>query len=82
MEIKEKVEKVLTEEVSPMLSMHGGGIELVSVTGDGTVKVKLTGGCHGCPSAQMTLTAVVEDAIKNKVPEIKKVEAMCKCIYK
>jgi Fe-S cluster biogenesis protein NfuA len=74
--MREEVEKVLTEQVKPMLSMHGGGVELVEVTADGTVKVRLTGGCSGCPSAQMTLVGVVESAIKSKVPQVKKVEAV------
>lgn len=74
--MRDAVEKVLNEEVRPMLSMHGGGVELVDVTEDGTVKVKLTGGCCGCPSAQMTLTGVIENALKAKVPQVKKVEAV------
>lgn len=74
--MREAIEKVLTEEVRPMLSTHGGGVDLVGVTKDGTVKVRLTGGCCGCPSAQATLTEVIENAIKNKVPEVKKVEAV------
>ena len=74
--MREEIEKVLTEEVRPMLSMHGGGVELVEVTEDGTVKVRLTGGCCGCPSAQATLTQVVESAIKAKVPQVNKVEAV------
>ena len=74
--MREEIEKVLTEEVRPMLSMHGGGVELVEVTEDGTVKVRLTGGCCGCPSAQSTLTQVVESAIKAKVPQVNKVEAV------
>ena len=74
--MRDEVEKVLTEEVRPMLSMHGGGVELVEVTEDGTVKVKLTGGCCGCPSAHATITQVVEGAIKAKVPQVKRVEAV------
>ena len=74
--MREEVEKVLAEEVRPMLSMHGGGVDLVEVTEEGTVKVRLTGGCCGCPSAQMTLIGVVEKAIKSKVPQVKKVEAV------
>lgn len=74
--MREEIEKVLTEDVRPMLSMHGGGVELVEVTEEGTVKVKLTGGCCGCPSAQATLKQVVESAIKDKVPAVKKVEAV------
>jgi len=74
--MRDQVEQVLKEEVNPMLATHGGGVELVDVTDDGVVKVKLTGGCCGCPSAQMTLTGVVEQAIKAKVPEVQKVEAV------
>ncbi|UCB57768.1 MAG: NifU family protein [Candidatus Omnitrophota bacterium] len=74
--MRDAIEKILAEEVRPALSMHGGGVELVDVTKDGTVKVKLTGGCSGCPSAQMTLVGVVERAIKSKVPQVKKVEAV------
>lgn len=73
--MREQIEKVLKEEVSPMLAMHGGSIELVDVTDDGVVKVRLTGGCAGCAGALMTLTYVVEDALKAKVPGVKKVEA-------
>ena len=74
--MREEIEKVLKEEVAPILSTHGGGVELVDVTEEGVVKVKLTGGCCGCPSAQMTITQVVESAIKAKVPQVKKVEAV------
>jgi Fe-S cluster biogenesis protein NfuA len=74
--MREKVEKVIREEVAPMLQSHGGSVELVDVTDDGIVKVRLSGACAGCPGAQMTLTHVVEQAVKARVPEVKKVEAV------
>ncbi len=74
--MREEIEKILKEEVAPMLATHGGGVELVDVTEEGVVRVKLTGGCYGCPSAQMTLTGVVEQLIKAKVPQVKRVEAV------
>jgi len=74
--MQEEIKKVLDEEVRPMLSMHGGDVELVEVTDDGIVKVRLTGGCASCPAAQITLISVVEKAIKSKVPGVKKVEAV------
>jgi len=74
--MRKEIEKVLEEEVKPMLSMHGGDVELIEVTDEGMVKVRLTGACVGCPAAQMTLVGVVEDAIKSKVPQVKKVEAV------
>ena len=73
--MREEIEKVLEKEVRPMLSMHGGDVELIEVTDEGIVKVRLTGGCAGCPAAQMTLTGIVESAIKSRVPQVKRVEA-------
>lgn len=56
-----------------MLQADGGSIELVDVSDDGTVKVKLTGACGHCPMSQMTLQFGVEKILKQKVPGVKKV---------
>jgi Fe-S cluster biogenesis protein NfuA len=69
--IRERVAQAL-ERVRPYLQSDGGDIDLIDVTGD-TVKVKLTGACHGCPYSMQTLKAGVEQAIMKEVPEIKKV---------
>ena len=73
--MKEKVVAAL-EEIRPALQADGGDVELVDVTEDGVVQVRLTGACHGCPMAQMTLQAGIEKTIKSYVPEIKSVEAV------
>jgi Fe-S cluster biogenesis protein NfuA len=70
--MKEKVEKAL-EKIRPALQADGGDIKLVEVTKDGVVKVKLMGACGGCPMSQMTLQQGVERALKQEVPEVKKV---------
>jgi Fe-S cluster biogenesis protein NfuA len=70
--IKEKVLKAL-ERVRPYLQSDGGDIELIEVTDDLSVKVRLKGACHGCPYSMQTLKAGVEQAILKEVPEIKKV---------
>jgi Fe-S cluster biogenesis protein NfuA len=70
--IKEKVVKALNR-VRPYLQNDGGDIDLIEITDDLTVKVKLTGACHGCPFAMQTLKAGVEQAIMQEVPEIKNV---------
>lgn len=72
MTLKEKVEDAL-KEVRPMLAADGGDVELVGVTDDGKVTLKLTGACGSCPMSQMTLKMGVERIIKKKVPEIKEV---------
>jgi len=76
-QLSKKIEKILQEDVRPFVTTHGGDVELVEVTKD-TVKVEFKGTCATCPVAQMTLRNVVEKAIKSKIPEIKKVEAICK----
>ena len=73
--IKEKVEKVIGE-IRPQLQADGGDVELVEVTGDNVVRVRLQGACSGCPMAQMTLKNGIERILKMKVPEIKYVESV------
>jgi len=74
-QLKGKVEKAV-DKVRPYLQRDGGGLELVDVSADGVVKVRLTGACHGCPYSQVTLRAGVERVIKHEVPEVTKVEAV------
>jgi Fe-S cluster biogenesis protein NfuA len=59
------------ERIRPYLQSDGGDIELLEVTDDLTVKVRLKGACHGCPYSMQTLKAGVEQAILKEVPEIK-----------
>ena len=73
--MKDKVEIALNK-VKPSLQADGGDVELVEVTADGVVKVKLTGACAGCPMSQMTLKAGVERIIKQEVPEVSEVVAV------
>jgi Fe-S cluster biogenesis protein NfuA len=73
--IRERVSKAL-ERVRPYLQSDGGDIDLVDVTEDLTVKVRLTGACHGCPYSMQTLKAGVEQAIMKEVPEVRKVESV------
>ena len=61
------------EEVRPHLQVDGGDVELVDVAEDGTVKVRLTGACAGCPMSQMTLKWGVENYLKKKIPAVKSV---------
>jgi Fe-S cluster biogenesis protein NfuA len=73
--VKEKVQQALNE-IRPQMQADGGDIELIDVTEDGVVKVRLVGACSGCPGAQMTLQMGVERVLKARVPEVKAVEAV------
>lgn len=70
--MREKVEAALGE-IRPMLQADGGDVELVEVSDDGIVSVKLTGACGGCPMAQITLKQGIEKKLRESVPEIKEV---------
>ncbi|MEO0185675.1 MAG: NifU family protein [candidate division WOR-3 bacterium] len=71
--MKEKVEKILAE-IRPNLQMDGGDVELVEVSSDGIVKVRLSGACGGCPMSMLTLKMAIEKRLKDAIPEIKSVE--------
>ena len=70
--IIDKIEEALTT-IRPYLESDGGDINLVEVTDDMIVKVKLIGACSSCNVSMMTLKNGVEVAIKNAVPEVKEV---------
>lgn len=70
--MKEEVQKVL-DQVRPGLQADGGDVELIDVTEDGIVKVRLQGACGCCPMSTMTLKMGIEKAIKEKIPAIKEV---------
>jgi Fe-S cluster biogenesis protein NfuA len=71
--MKEKVQEVI-DEIRPNLQADGGDIDLVDVTPEGIVKVKLRGACSGCPGAAMTLKMGVERLLKKRIPEVTGVE--------
>jgi Fe-S cluster biogenesis protein NfuA len=70
--MKAEVEKVL-EMVRPGLQADGGDVELVGVTEDGIVQVRLKGACGSCPMSTMTLKMGIERAVKERVPGVKEV---------
>ena len=73
--MNEKVQAAL-DKVRGRFHADGGDAELVEVTADGIVKVKLTGACHGCPMSQITLKQGIEKMIMAEVPEVKSVESV------
>lgn len=73
--MKEKVQAAI-DKIRPMLKADGGDVELVDVSEDGVVQVRLQGACAGCPMSQMTLKNGIERIIKREVPEVKVVEAV------
>lgn len=72
---RKKVEQILNS-LRPYLIADEGDIELINITENGIVKVKLLGACANCPLSTMTLRAGVERALIKEIPEIRRVESI------
>jgi len=70
---REAVEETL-RRIRPFLQEDGGDVELVRVTEEGIVEVRLTGSCVSCPMSLMTLRAGVERALLLAHASIRRVE--------
>lgn len=71
--VETRVERAL-ESVRPYLGSHGGDVELLAVTDEGTVRLRLLGSCDGCPSSSVTLRLAVQGAVEAAAPEITSIE--------
>jgi Fe-S cluster biogenesis protein NfuA len=74
-ELKQRVEHALKNEIAPALLLDGAGIEVLEVT-DGIASVRLSGACAGCPATIMTILTSLEDELRKKVPEVEILEAV------
>lgn len=72
-DVGQRVEQALAG-VRPYLGSHGGDVELLGVTEDGVVRLRLLGSCDGCPSSSVTLKLAVEGAIEAAAPEVAGIE--------
>jgi NFU1 iron-sulfur cluster scaffold homolog, mitochondrial len=68
-EIKKKVQEVLETQINPSVAGHGGFVELINVENN-NVYIRMSGGCQGCGSANMTLKMGIERMIREAVPTI------------
>jgi Fe-S cluster biogenesis protein NfuA len=73
--MKEEILKAI-ETIRPFLQSDNGDVELVEVSKDGIVKVRLTGECKDCPMSVMTLRAGIERSLMREVPGIKRIESV------
>lgn len=74
--LKERVREYIEERVKPIIQRDGGDIELVDVSGDGIVYVRLKGQCISCPSSTYTLKVGIEEMIKIEIDGVKEVRAV------
>lgn len=64
------------DQMRPFLAADGGDMELVAITHDMVVEVRLLGACSSCHMSGMTLRAGVEEAVRRSVPAIRSVRAV------
>lgn len=70
--MRDRIEKVLEERVRPALMEHEGNVQIVSLE-DGILKIRLSGHCSGCPSAQITTEELIAKEVMDAVPEVRDV---------
>ena len=73
--VNERVAMVI-DRIRPAVQNDGGDIELIEVTQDGVVRIRMHGACVGCLSSNMTLRLGIEQNLKTYVPEVTGVEAI------
>ena len=74
-DLSERVRDVINL-IRPAVQADGGDVELVDVTDDGLVRIRLHGACVGCPSSNITLRVGIERTLKDRVPEVTALEAI------
>ena len=73
--VADRTQKILNL-IRPAVQADGGDVELVEVTTDGVVRIRLHGACVGCPSSSITLQMGIERNLRDHIPEIQRVEAV------
>jgi len=73
--MREKVEIALNS-MRPFLQADGGDVELIDITDEMEVQLRLTGNCSSCNISHITMKAGIENGIKNAIPEITRVIAV------
>jgi Fe/S biogenesis protein NfuA len=66
-EMYEAVAELFEQQINPAVAQHGGKVELIDVQ-EGTVVLRMMGGCQGCGMANVTLRQGIETAIRRALP--------------
>ncbi len=75
MELQEHIETVL-DTIRPYLHADGGDVELVEVSSNRDVVLRLTGNCSSCNMSEMTMTAGIEESLRRSIPDLGSISAL------
>ncbi|MBI1184749.1 NifU family protein [bacterium] len=68
----DKVEEALNS-IRPFLQKDGGDVELIDVSDEMDVHIKLMGSCANCSMSNMTMKNGIEESIRRLVPQVRKI---------
>jgi Fe-S cluster biogenesis protein NfuA len=68
--LMEAVRALLASQINPSIAGHGGHIDVETVT-EGTVYLRMSGGCQGCAASQLTLRGGVERKLRAALPDLR-----------
>ena len=72
---KDKIQKIIDEDINPGLAMHGGYITIHDFDEERKfLKLTMGGGCHGCASSKVSMAFAVERHLMAVFPEIVEIE--------
>ncbi len=74
-ELEQKIEIALNS-MRPFLQADGGDVELIDITDEMEVQLRLLGNCSSCSMSSMTMKAGIENGLKSAIPQISKVTAV------
>lgn len=62
------------DSVRPFLIKDGGNVELIDLSDEMVVSIRLTGSCKTCSMSSMTMKNGIEESIRKNLPQIEGVE--------
>jgi Fe-S cluster biogenesis protein NfuA len=74
-DLKSRLTRFLMEEVAPVLQMDGGNIQLLDIQ-NGAARVRIQGGCGGCPSSVMAIIMGLEQEMRRRIPQVEYLEVV------
>ena len=74
-DVRERLRRVLVEEIAPALHLDAEAIEVLEVR-DGVARLRLGGVCAGCPATTMSIITGIEQELRRLLPEIEYIEAV------
>jgi Fe/S biogenesis protein NfuA len=67
-----RIQEMIDYQINPAVAGHGGFIEFIDFK-DGTVYLRMGGGCQGCGMANVTLKQGIERMLREEIPEIQQI---------